>query len=148
MTWVQRMQAGPLTITVHRLAIGSLAIKIQTLLDLLATGCYLQPCGPNKILILLKTIRIINSRPHFRALSFPTALYATSPSITVPCKVLGRGVFCCAGSFPYINSQRMTSLHLCLQLIPSGQGNQPRRRQPALGGLALPRHHQREAGVH
>ena len=49
----------PSTITVHRLAIGSLAIKIQTLLDLLATGCYLQPCGPNKILILLKTIRII-----------------------------------------------------------------------------------------
>ena len=65
---------------------------------------------------------------------------------TVPSKVWGRGFFRCAGSFPYISRQGMTSLDLCLQLIPSGQGNRPRRRQPALAGLASPRTHGREAG--
>ena len=67
---------------------------------------------------------------------------------TVPCEVLGRGFFRLAGSFPYISRQGMTSLDLCLQLIPSGQGNQPWRRQPALAGLASPRDHRREAGGH
>jgi hypothetical protein len=57
---------------------------------------------------------------------------------TVLCKVLGMGFFRHAGSFPSISRQGMTSLDLCLQLIPSGQGNQPRHRQPALAGLALP----------
>ena len=57
---------------------------------------------------------------------------------TVPCKVLGRGFFHRAGSFAYISRQGMTSLELCLQLIPSGQGNQPRRQQPALAGYASP----------
>ena len=37
---------------------------------------------------------------------------------------------------------------LCLQLIPPGQGNQPRRQQPALAGLASPRDHLRESGGH
>ena len=35
---------------------------------------------------------------------------------TVPCKVLGRGFFSRASFIPYISSQRMTSLDLCLQL--------------------------------
>ena len=59
-----------------------------------------------------------------------------------------RGFFRRADSFVYISQQGMTLLDLCLQLIPSGQGNQPRLRQPALAGLALPRHLQREAGGH
>ena len=65
---------------------------------------------------------------------------------TVSCKVLGRGFFRRAGSFPYISRQGMTSLDLCLQLIPSGQGNQPRCRQPALAGLGSPRYHRKGGG--
>ena len=45
-------------------------------------------------------------------------------------------------------TERSPPLDLCLQLILSGQGNQPRPRQPALAGLASPRHHRREAGGH
>ena len=71
-----------------------------------------------------------------------------SLSSTVPCKVLGKGFFRRADSFTYISCQGMTSLDLCLQLIRSGQGNQPRRRQPALVSLTSPRHHWREAGGH
>ena len=67
---------------------------------------------------------------------------------TVPCEARGRGFFRRADSFVYISRQGMTSLDLCLQLIPPGQGNQPRRRQPALAGLASPRNHRREAGGH
>ena len=67
---------------------------------------------------------------------------------TVLCKARGRGFFRCADSFVYISRQGMTSIDLCLKLIPPGQGNQPRRRQPALAGLASPRNHQREAGGH
>ena len=59
---------------------------------------------------------------------------------------------CRAGAFsvaplcpPLISRQWMTSLDLCL---PSGQGSQPRRRQPALAGLASPRHHRREPKGH
>ena len=40
-------------------------------------------------------------------------------------KVQGRGIFRRAGSFTYISRKGMTSLYLCLQLIPSGQGDQP-----------------------
>ena len=65
--------------------------------------------------------------------------------VTVPCGARGRGFFRRADSFVYISRQRMISLDLCL---PSGQGNQPRRRKPALAGLASPRHHRREAGGH
>ena len=67
---------------------------------------------------------------------------------TVRCEARGRGFFCCADSLAYISRLGMTSLDLCLQLIPPGQGNQPRRRQPALAGLASPRNHRREAGGH
>ena len=56
----------------------------------------------------------------------------------VPYEVRGRGFFRRAGSFPYISPQGMTSLDLCLQLIPSGQENQPRRRQRALVVLVWP----------
>ena len=42
---------------------------------------------------------------------------------------------CRAGAPRLISRQWMTSLDLCL---PSGQGSQPRRRQPALAGLASP----------
>ena len=68
--------------------------------------------------------------------------------VTVPCKARGRGFFSRADSFVYISRQGMTSLDLCLQLIPPGQGNQPRRQQPALAGLASPCYHRREAGGH
>ena len=44
------------------------------------------------------------------------------PKFTVPCKVLGRDCFRRAASITYISRQGMTSLDLCLQLIPSGQG--------------------------
>ena len=63
---------------------------------------------------------------------------------TVPYKVQGRGFFRRADSFAYISRQGMTSLDLCLQLIPPGQGNQPQRRQPALPGLTSPHDHRRE----
>ena len=61
------------------------------------------------------------------------------------CGARGRGFFRGANSFGYISRQWMTSLDLCL---PPGQGSQLRRRQPALAGLASPRHHRREAGGH
>ena len=67
---------------------------------------------------------------------------------TVPCETQGRGFFGRADSIVYISRQGMTSLDLCLQLIPPGQGNQPRRQQSALAGLASPRNHRREAGSH
>ena len=53
--------------------------------------------------------------------------------------VLGRGFFRRTSSFTYISRQGMTLLDFCLQLIPPGQGNQTRRRQPALAGLPSPR---------
>ena len=52
---------------------------------------------------------------------------------TVLCEGRVRGFFRRASSFPYISRQGMTSLDLCLQLIPPGQGNQPRHRQPTAG---------------
>ena len=67
---------------------------------------------------------------------------------TVLCEAQGRGFFRRADSFFYISRYGMTSLDLCLQLIPPGQGNQPRRRQLALAGLASTRHLWREAGGH
>ena len=67
---------------------------------------------------------------------------------TVSCKVWGRGFFRRADSFAFISRQGMTSLDLCLQLIPSGQRNPPRRQQPVLAGLASPHHLWREAGGH
>ena len=96
----------------------------------------------------------------YSTLTYNTILYATIPyhillyhtlqyHITVPCKVLGRGFFRHAGSFIYISRQGMTSHDLCLQLITSGQENQPWRRQPNLWIVGtrflLPRHHLREA---
>ena len=60
----------------------------------------------------------------------------------------GQGLFRRADFFAYISRQGMTSLDLCFQLLPPGQGNQPRRRQPVLAGLASPRDHRREAGGH
>ena len=58
----------------------------------------------------------------------PTYLYGCfrrKTHNTVPCGARGRGFFRRADSFAYISRQWMTSLDLCLQLIPSGQGNQP-----------------------
>ena len=52
---------------------------------------------------------------------------------------------CRAGAARLISRQWMTSLDLCL---PSGQGSQPWRRQPALAGLASPRHCRREPKGH
>ena len=52
---------------------------------------------------------------------------------------------CRAGAARLISRQWMTSLDLCL---PSGQVSQPRRRQPALAGLASPRHRRREPKGH
>ena len=52
---------------------------------------------------------------------------------------------CRAGAARLIGRQWMTSLDLCL---PSGQGSQPWRRQPALAGLASPRHCRREPKGH
>ena len=57
------------------------AIKILTLLAVLAAGGYVWPFGPNESLILLKTTHIFDSRPHYTALSCPAALYSTPPSI-------------------------------------------------------------------
>ena len=81
-------------------------------------------------------------------------LYPTSPNMrligevcdrlgktfltTVPSKAWGRGFFRNADFFPYISCQGMTSLDLCLQLIPSGQGNQPRRSSRHQMALPLP----------
>ena len=82
-TWVQRTQAGlrPSPHVSWPLGLRPLAIKILTLPALLAAGAYIRLFGPNESLIVLKPTRILDSMPHYTALSCPTALFPTPPSI-------------------------------------------------------------------
>ena len=83
MTWVQHRQAGlrPSQQVGWPSGLRHSAIKILTLPALLAAGAYIRLFGPNESLIVLKPTRILDSRPHYTALSCPTALFPTPPSI-------------------------------------------------------------------
>ena len=82
-TWVQHRQAGlrPSQQVGWPSGLRHSAIKILTLPALLAAGAYIRLFGPNESLIVLKPTRILDSRPHYTALSCPTALFPTPPSI-------------------------------------------------------------------
>ena len=59
---------------------------------------------------------------------------------------------CCAvleaGAHRFLRLHQPAVDDLTGPLSPSWSGESPRRRQPALAGLASPRHHRREAGGH